>query len=159
TTAGAAGLHDVVFVATEHDSLYAIDAGSGEVLWQRSFLDAGVPANNTLSATAIGTVPSGDTGSGDINPEIGITGTPVIDGASGTLYVVAKTQESINGVNHYVQRLHAINVSDGTDRVAPYLIGDTIADNTNNTAIYVYGSGDGAVTDPYHGTNKTVVQF
>ncbi len=161
TTPGAAGIHDVVFVATEHDSLYAIDAspGGGQVLWQRSFLDAGVAANNTLGATVISTVPSGDIGTGDISPEIGITGTPVIDGATGTLYVVAKTRETINGTNHYVQRLHAINVSDGTDRVTPYLIGDTVADNSNSTAIYVYGSGDGSVTDPYNGTGKPVVQF
>src|SRR5581483_9014999 len=84
TRAGAAGVHDVVFAATEHDSLYAIDAGpvGGAVLWQRTFLDANNPAgnvNNTLGATAIGTVPSADLNSGDISPEVGITGTPVID--------------------------------------------------------------------------------
>jgi hypothetical protein len=54
-----------------------------------------------------------------------------------------------------VQRLHAINVADGTDATAPFLIGDT--SSTNNTKIYVYGSGDGHVVDP--GTGLNVVQF
>jgi hypothetical protein len=172
TAAGAAGLHDVVFIGTEHDQLYAIDssvAHAGEILWHRDLLDiatpgysgntAGTNVNNTLAATAIATVPNGDLGSADINPEVGITGTPVIDPTTGTLYVVAKTKETIKGATHYVQRLHAINISDGTDRVNPLLIGDTTGGNTNNTSIYVYGSGDGSVTDPYNHTGKSVVQF
>ncbi|HEV3237958.1 MAG TPA: fibronectin type III domain-containing protein, partial [Gemmataceae bacterium] len=162
TKPGGTGVHDVVFVATEHDSLYAIDAsvGGGAILWQRSFLDATNPGgniNNTLGATAITTVPPGDVGTGDITTEIGITGTPVIDSTTNTLYLVVKTKETIGGVAHYVQRLHAINVADGTDKVAPFLIGDT--GTTNNTQIYVYGTGDGNVTDPYNGTGKKVVQF
>lgn len=164
TTAGAAGIHDVVFVATEHDSLYAIDAGvtGGAVLWKRSFLGTANPTgdtNNTLGATAIVAMLSGYSNSGDIMPEIGITGTPVIDPATNTLYVVVKTQETIGGALHFVQRLHAINISDGTDRVTPYMIGDTTGSYSNNTAIYVYGSGDGHVTDPYNGTGRQVVQF
>ena len=171
TAAGAAGVHDVVFVATEHDSLYAIDAnpaGTGAVLWQRSFTNIssgytgstpGTNVNNTLGATAITTVPSADTDTTDITPEIGITSTPVIDSATGTIYVVAKSKETIAGVAHYVQRLHAINIGNGTDEVLPYLIGDTSGGNTNNTQIYVYGTGDGSVTDPYNNTGKSVVQF
>jgi hypothetical protein len=158
------GVRDVVFVATEHDSLYAIDADdpglTGTVLWRRSFLDATNPNNNTLGATAISTVAGiADVNSGDINPEIGITGTPVIDAASNTLYLVAKTKETIGAVTHYVQRLHAINVADGTDRVAAFLIGDTTGAYVNNTPIYVYGTGDGSTTDPYNGTGEPVVQF
>src|SRR5205085_1124461 len=164
TRAGAAGVHDVVFAGTEHDSLYAIDAGpaGGAVLWQRTFLDASNPTgdiNNTLTATAISAVPSADLGAADISPEVGITGTPVIDPATNLLYLVAKTEETIGGLAHYVQRLHAINIGDGTDAAAPVLIGDTTNGNTNNTQIYVYGSGDGRVTDPYNGTGKQVVQF
>jgi hypothetical protein len=161
THPGAAGIHDVVFVATEHDSLYAIDASStgGSVLWQRTFLDSSNPNNNTLNATAITSVPSLDTGSDDLNPEIGITGTPVIDPAGNILYVVVMTKEMIGGNAHYVQRLHAINIADGTDLVSPYLIGDTTNTNTNNTQIYVFGNGDGTVTDPYNGTGHPVVQF
>jgi hypothetical protein len=172
SAAGAAGVHDVVFIGTEHDQLYAIDASvnhAGAILWHRDMLDittpgysgsaAGTNVNNTLSATSITTVPNSDVNSADINPEIGITGTPVIDPTTGTLYVVAKTKETIHGATHYVQRLHAINISDGTDRVSPLLIGDTTGGNINNTSIYVYGSGDGSVTDPYNQTGKRVVQF
>ena len=86
--------HNVVFVATEHDSLYAFDADANpcQVLWQMSLLDAahGAGAGET-------TVPAGTAnylvglGFGSISPEIGITGTPVIDPAAGILYVVSNS--------------------------------------------------------------------
>src|SRR5205823_13076189 len=72
TTSGTAGVHNVVFVATQHDSVYALDATTGTVLWRRSFLDASLPANNTLGASAISTLATTDVGSQDIQPEIGI---------------------------------------------------------------------------------------
>lgn len=161
TSPGGTGLHDVVFVATQHDTIYAIDASAADatILWQRSFLDTNVAGNNTLGASQITSVPDNDTGTSDISPEVGITGTPVIDQARGVMYVVVKTKETISGDDHYVQRLHAININDGTDRVTPYLIGDTTDGNTNQTAIFVYGDGDGAVADSYHGTNNSVVEF
>ncbi len=169
TKAGAAGIHDVVFVATQHDSLYALDASQtgGAVLWQRTFLDITNPGgnmpggdiNNTLNATAISTVPSGDTNSSDITPEVGITGTPVIDPTTGLLYVVVKTKETFGGTSNYVQRLHAINISDGTDAANPALIGYTNNGNTNTTSIFVYGTGDGHVSDSYNQTTSQVVQF
>src|SRR5579864_1666733 len=91
------GTHNVLYVATEHDSVYAIDADKGTVLWQQSFINpaAGI---TTLSAT--------DVACNDLTPEIGITSTPVIDPTSGTIYVVARTKE--NG--SFVQRLHALDV-------------------------------------------------
>ncbi len=160
TTTGAAGVHNVVYVATENDTLYAIDATIGAILWERSFLTVSDPDNNTLGATAIAPQDAADTLTADISPNIGITGTPVIDNSTNTLYVVVATMETIGGNTYFVQRLHAVNLSDGTDQVTPYLIGSTTNGNDNNTQIYAYGGGGaGAVVDPYNGTGQNVVQF
>ena len=80
------GTHNVVYVATEHDSVYALDADgpAQTVLWHSSFIDP---------ASSITTVPATDITGGDLIPEIGITGTPVIDPANNALYVVAATKE------------------------------------------------------------------
>ncbi len=94
--------HNVVYVATEHDSVYAFDADTNMKLWQRSL------------------VPSGETTSDDrnclqIEPEIGITATPVIDrsrGANGVIYVVAMTKDA-SGAYH--QRLHAVDMATGAE--------------------------------------------
>jgi hypothetical protein len=99
--------HNVVFVATENDSVYAFDAddptgANAPYLWLTSFLTNGET-----------TVPYQDTGTFDINPQIGITGTPVIDTVNGTLYVVAKTKDA---QGNYHQRLHALSVTTGLDK-------------------------------------------
>lgn len=90
------GSHNVVFVATEHDSVYAIDADTGTIYWTVSLIPAG---GSTLNS-------SSDVGCSDLIPEIGITGTPVIDPASKTIYLVTKTKEG----GQFVQRLHALDV-------------------------------------------------
>jgi hypothetical protein len=96
------GTHNVLYVATEHDLLYAFDADTGGApLWQVNFVVNGGS-----------TVPNGNVNTGDIVPEIGITGTPVIDQTSKTLYVVSKTLES----GAYILRLHAIDITSGAEK-------------------------------------------
>jgi hypothetical protein len=94
--------HNVVFAATEHGSVYAIDADSGTPVWQVSLLAAGETPGDTH-------------GCGQVTPEIGITSTPVIDrtaGPNGTLYVVAM---SIDKSSNYHQRLHALDLTTGAE--------------------------------------------
>ena len=97
------GVHDVVFVATEHDSVYAFDAAGHpqEPLWKTSFLGPGVD-----------TVPVGKVACSFISPELGITPTPVIDLMSRTIYVLARTREN----DRYYQRLHALDITTGVER-------------------------------------------
>lgn len=111
-TMGDGLVHNVLFVATEHDSVYAFDADfntgtNAKPLWQISLLSSAYGA-----APGATTVPSADVDSTDISPEIGITSTPAINVSANTMYVIAKTKEA----GGYVQRLHAINIITGAER-------------------------------------------
>ena len=102
------GRHDVLFVATEHDSVYAFDAygNPSTPLWQVSFLKNGA---TTLSQA--------NTECFFIRPEVGITSTPVIDAKTGTLFVLARTKVShAIAANEYHQQLHALAVTTGVEK-------------------------------------------
>ena len=118
------GKRNVVFAATEHDSVYAFDVnGTRDApLWKTSFAD---PQHGITTLT------ERDVQCPFITPEVGITPTPVIDAASRTIYVLARTKE--HGV--FVQKLHALDITNGKEKPgSPVVISATVR-----------GSGDGAV--------------
>jgi hypothetical protein len=112
------GTHNVVFVATMHDSVYAFDADSNlgsnaPPLWQTSFINPAAGITVPLTTDAV------DSPGQDCHTfvgEIGIVGTPVIDAVSGTLYVVARTKELVGPSLSQVQRLHALDIATGNER-------------------------------------------
>src|ERR1700686_4704563 len=96
------GTRNVLFVATEHGTVYGIDADNGSKLWQVTTLKAGES-------------PSDDRGCGQVTPEIGVTTTPVIDltaGLRGPIYMIAMSKDSSA---NYHQRLHALDITTGTE--------------------------------------------
>ncbi len=162
------GIHNVVYVCTEHDSVYAFDADSntgatGGLLWQTSLGVSAVTPNNDFG---------GRYGAyHDVTPEMGITDTPVIDPVSGTLYVDAFTHE---GTGIYFHRIHALNITTGAERPSsPVVVAASISgvgvgssggvlafnpeQSLNRCAMTLasgrlYATYTGyADTDPYHG--------
>ncbi len=104
------GTHDVMFVATEHDSVYAFDAArpGDPPLWQVSFLD---------KARGVRTLSEDMVDCPFIRPEVGITSTPVIDLKTGTLYVLARTMIPHKvGDDEYLQHLHALAITTGVEK-------------------------------------------
>ena len=148
-TMGDGTVHNVLIVATENDSVYALDANDptagprhNGVLWQTSFID---PANG------ITTVPAQDVENNGVGPTYGITATPVIDRATGTIYVVSQVKEQPTdaGGPHYVQQFHALNLVNGKEMDGgPTTIGDTTlhpdGSFTNDTPLSVPGTGSGS---------------
>lgn len=99
------GTHNVVYVVTENDTVYAFDADTaGAPLWHVSVLGSGEIASD-------------DRGCSQVTPEIGITSTPVIDpkaGPNGTIYLVAMSKTS-SGTTTYFQRIHALDMTTGAE--------------------------------------------
>ena len=110
------GFHNIVYVATEHDSVFAFDADgtSSQPIWKDSFID---PANGvtTVPASDVSSVP-------DIPNEIGITATPVIDPSTNTMYVLVNTKEVVGGTTSYVYRLHALDIATGAEKITPVVV-------------------------------------
>jgi hypothetical protein len=122
----AGGTHNVVFIATVNNTVYAFDAdfagtGTPAPLWVRNYNNGGVPANRSQVGTPA------------CNPyfdyagNMGIVGTPVIDGGANTLFVVTRTVEG----GQHRQRLRAIDIFTGNEKVGAATIG-TINSQTNN---------------------------
>lgn len=107
------GTHNVLYVATMNDKMYAFDADrNGPPLWMRNFTDemAGITAVPIIDIT----------NSNDLNivGNVGIESTPVVDPSTGMLYLVARTKEK----GKYVQRLHKLDIKDGKDEAPPVTI-------------------------------------
>jgi hypothetical protein len=152
------GTHNVIFVSTEHDSVYAFDADSSPCVtyWQVNLLD-------TLHGGTSGEIPVlwNDVGYclGDVYPEVGVTGTPVIDPTNDTIYLVAASEipgalsqscEWSQGT--FYHRLHALDLVTGSEKFnAPTTI-----------AASVPGTGDGSVAgmisfDSQHQHNRSAL--
>ncbi|MGF6550233.1 outer membrane protein assembly factor BamB [Paraburkholderia youngii] len=135
----AGGTHNVLYVATENDTVYAFDADTGATLWQVRTLGSGE-------------TPSDDLGCSQIVNTIGITSTPVIDrsrGTHGTIYVVAMSKDAAGGYHH---RIHALDLATGAEllngptEVAVASYPGTGAGNTNGvlpftTSLYAERAG------------------
>ena len=139
-TMGDGTVHNVLFVATEQDKVYAFDADGKNpaqgYLWVQTLLAAGETY-----------VSHNDVNSGDIYPDIGITSTPVIDPVTGTIYVLAKSK-SATGALQISQKIHALSLVDGSEKFN----GPTALTAT------VPGTGDGGTTvtfSPLLGNQRT----
>lgn len=113
--------HNLVIIAGAAGQVYAFDETTRAVVWHRSFTNPGAGIRQQLW---------GDSGCSDVNPDVGIIGTPVIDRARDALYVVVATME--NGVAY--TRLHAISLAGGGDKVAPTVIRGSVTLATGGTA-------------------------
>jgi len=126
--------HNVVFVATERDTVYAYDADASPclILWQTGAngLNSLLPAGETWATSAdVG-------GCGDLTPDIGITSTPAIDPVTNTIYVLTKSK--VSGTSNLHQRLHALNLLTGAEKFGgPMEVQATVA-----------GDGDGSTGSP-----------
>ncbi len=134
-----------VYVATENDTVYALNASTGAVVWQKHL------------ATA---VPSGKLPCGDVTPIVGITSTPVIDPATGLIYVVADTWDGSSSAS-IAHEMYALNPADGSVAVGPVAVdppGSTHTDQLQRTSLALdagkviigYGGNDGDC-GTYHG--------
>jgi len=118
--------HNVVFFATEHNSLYAYDSDTGAKLWQVTLNGSGETTSDNRSC-------------GLVSPEIGVTATPVINrnaGPHGAIYVVAASRDSSGGYHH---RIHAIDVTTG---------GELFSGPREITATYPTAAGGTTTFDP-----------
>jgi uncharacterized repeat protein (TIGR03806 family) len=168
------GTHNTVFVATENNSVYAFDADSnasadGGLLWHASLGDGiDIVTNHEFGGRYHNNVYQ------DMLPRVGITGTPVVNPANGTLYVDAFTREVTETSTNFHHTLHALNITNGTEQpfgpvevaasvpgvgVGSYggVLKFTARDHQQRPALTLAGGvlyvafGSAADTDIYHG--------
>lgn len=134
------GVHNVIFVATQHDTIFAFDADTNPCVtyWQVNLLDSahgGTSGETSVVWNSVGY------GYGDIYPEVGVTGTPVIDPTTNSIYLVSVSD---NGSGTFFQRLHALDLITGNEKFsAPVSISASIP-----------GSGDGTTTVQFNPQNE-----
>ena len=120
------GVHNVVYVATVNNTIYAYDGDNGKPYWQKQFTEPGMrpPRNADMTGACDGSYQ-------DFSGNIGIVGTPVIDAARGTMYFVARSTTG----SSFVQYLHAVRIVDGRE----------VAGSPVRIAATSSGTGDGSV--------------
>jgi hypothetical protein len=129
------GIHDVVFVATEQDSLYAFNVTTGQLDWHTSFLAPGeTPLLYSVTQSSAN----------------GITGTPVIDPATNTLYLVTTESYVVDNVTYYSKTLHAVDLSDGAEQPGSPVVIATTGYNAQGKVVdldgpSVKGTGAGSI--------------
>jgi hypothetical protein len=133
------GTHNVLFVATQNDSVYAFDADNPACVtyWQYSALTC---VNAVVTCTAVAPIPHADSGGGctDIPTTYGITGTPVIDPATQVMYFVAATKEQGPVFSIYYQRLHAISITTGAGvSGSPVVMNPSVVNHSGATVQFV----------------------
>jgi len=123
--------HNVLFVETSNDTMYAFDADSNGGANANPIWKVSLTATDHGAGSGATPIPWQDTGSPDVAPTIGITGTPAIDTTTNTMYVVSNTKE--NGV--YFARLHAIDITNGAERTgSPVEIKASVAGTGNGSS-------------------------
>lgn len=136
-------VHNVVFVATEYDSVYALDADSAALnpqpLWRTNFLNPSGTPSVTPVPCSLGA------GICQLFPVVGITGTPVINLATNTLYAIVRTQETSGTTVNWVIRLHALNITSGAEQPGSPVV---ICSATGNLGCYL--NGNNVVFGPAH---------
>lgn len=145
------GTHNVLFVATMEDSVYAFDADSNVTYWHKQFTSAGITPVPIVDITGNNNL--------NIHGNVGILSTPVIDKASGTIYVLARTKNT--STTTYIQTLHALDLATGNEKFGgPKVITATGFDNkmqsqrpglalANSNVYIAWGSHEDLT--PYHG--------
>jgi len=134
------GLHNVLFITTTNNTVYAFDADNGSLYWKANYTVAGMNPPNTSQMRSSWCSPYWG-----FNNHIGITGTPVIDSVAKTIYFVAKSYQG----NNFYQYLHAVDIITGNEKAgSPVLIAGSVP-----------GNGDGSVNnvvsfDPLRGNQR-----